>query len=407
MPIKVTCPNPICNRRLKLRDHLAGKNVRCPDCGGVVPVPAEGDELIGKELAHYQIISKIGSGGMAVVYRAKNLRLNKAVALKVLPPSVQSQDPAFVKHFAREAQSTAQLDHPNVVTVHYVGEEDDYHFIEMELVDGKALVDLLRDPDNISIAQATRITIEAAKALGAAHQKGIIHRDVKPDNIMLTTGGKVKVADFGLATLGGKGGERVLGGKVMGTPYYMSPEHCRGEETDARSDIYSLGATYFHMLTGEPPFYGERPDTVARMHVKAAIPSPQAVYEDIPDEIDEIVMVMMAKDPDDRYQSCDDLIEDLELAASNLAPAEDTGKIVAYDEDNDIDAVEPAPPSSAANAIAAAAAVLLVAAIAIIVFIWFNPERRKKPVTQAPRAVPQQDEPSTDEPDAPEPKAQP
>lgn len=380
MSIRVKCPNPECQRRLKLKDSLAGRKVKCPECNGVIHVPGDGsqpDEIIGKKIAHYQILAKVSEGGMGAVYRARNLRLNKIVALKMLPPALHQQNPAFVKHFIREAQSTAQLEHPNVVTVHYVGSEDNHHFIEMEYVDGKTLRDLLHDPDNISVAQATRITIEAAKALAAAHSKGITHRDVKPDNIMITPDGKVKVADFGLAGLGEEGADRIRAGKVLGTPYYMSPEHCRGLKTDARSDIYSLGATYFHMLTGAPPFHGERPETIVRLHVTAAVPSPQAVKEEVPDKVDRIVRKMMAKKPEERYASCADLIEALESASKALALSPGAGKITAEDRDDDV--VEVVSWVTVPNIIAALAAILLVAAIATLVFIFFNPDREQTP----------------------------
>ncbi|NOZ22195.1 MAG: serine/threonine protein kinase [Planctomycetes bacterium] len=431
MSIRITCPNPECERSLKLKDELAGKKIRCPDCHGAIRVPGRqdaDDELVGRRLAHYEIISKIGSGGMGAVYRARNLSLNKIVALKILPPSLPEEDPSFVKRFIREAQSTAQLDHPNVVTVHYVGSEDDYHFIEMEYVDGRPLRDLLRDPDNITIAQATRITMDAAKALASAHDKGIIHRDVTPDNILITTDGKVKVADFGLASMGDDE-ERVRKGKVFGTPYYMSPEHCRGLESDARSDIYSLGATYYHLLTGEPPYYGERPETIVRMHVKAAVPSPQAIYEDIPDEVDKIVMKMMAKDPDDRYQSCDELIDDLEDEALAVASEESTRSMVSGESgDDDVEVVRHSP---VANVFAGVAGALLAVLIAAAVFVYLNPfptpvrpksapqtapakppqaqaaESRPKPAAPAPEAKGPPATAKAEGPDKPEPKPKP
>ncbi|MEW6358185.1 MAG: protein kinase [Planctomycetota bacterium] len=392
MSIRITCPNPECGRRLKLRDDLAGKRVRCPECQGAIRVPGKesaADELVGKKLAHYEIISKIGEGGMGAVYQARNLSLNKIVALKVLPPSLQKEDPSFVKRFVREAQSTAQLDHPNVVTVHYVGREGDYHFIEMEYVDGKPLRELLRNPDNITVAQATRITVEAAKALASAHEKGIFHRDVTPDNILITTHGKVKVADFGLASLGDDE-ERVRKGKVFGTPYYMSPEHCRGLATDGRGDIYSLGATYYHMLTGQPPYYGERPEIVVRMHVKAPVPSPQAIRKEIPDEVDKIVGKMMAKNPDERYQSCDDLIGDLK--GETLAGDEITRRMVA--EEKGDDEVEVVLHSPLGNVLAGVAAVALVAILSALFIVIFDPFPHAAKPEAAPKAAPAQPEQS-------------
>ena len=324
MSIQVTCPNPECAKGLRLRDDLAGQKVKCPDCGGVIVVPGGTtvpDPLIGKSIAHYQILAKIGQGGMGSVYRARNLRLSKIVALKILPPSLTATDPAFVERFIREAQSTAQLDHPNVVTVHFVGSDAGHHFIEMQYVDGKTLAEILRDSERLSPSEATRIVIEAARALEAAHLKKIIHRDVKPDNIILTADGHVKVADFGLAALGSAGESAMAGGKVLGTPYFMSPEHCRGEATDARSDIYSLGATFYHALTGRPPFAGAPIQEVTKMQVSAILPRPREIVPDIPASVDDAVMRMLEKKPEKRYPSCTELIADLEKLHATLSPA--------------------------------------------------------------------------------------
>ena len=194
MSIQVTCPNPECARSLRLKDDLAGQKVKCPDCDGLIVVPggeAKPDALIGKRIAHYEILAKVGQGGMGAVYRARNVRLSKIVALKILPPALMAKDPSFVERFIREAQSTAQLEHPNVVTVHFVGSDAGRHFIEMQYVDGQTLAEILRDPENLSPSQATRIIADAARALEAAHAKGIVHRDIKPENIMLTVDGQV------------------------------------------------------------------------------------------------------------------------------------------------------------------------------------------------------------------------
>ncbi|NOZ21428.1 MAG: protein kinase [Planctomycetes bacterium] len=333
MSIPVTCPNPECARRLRLKDDLAGRKVKCPDCGGLIQVPggeSKPDPMIGKRIAHYQILAKLGQGGMGAVYRARNIRLSKIVALKVLPAWLKERDRTFVERFIREAQSTAQLEHPNVVAVHFVGSDAGHYFIEMQYVDGKTLAEILRDPENISVSQATRIITDAARALGAAHSKGIVHRDVKPENIMLTIDGQVKVADFGLASLGETGDATTSEGKILGTPYYMSPEHCRGEATDARSDIYALGATYYHALTGHPPFFGNPGQDVVKMQVTTPIPPPKAALPTLPEPVNRIVTKMLEKDPDKRYQTCADLVNELVKVQGLLSP--DSNMTAAFDE---------------------------------------------------------------------------
>ena len=308
-----------------LKDELAGKRVKCPRCGQILiesSSAAKVDPLVGKKLAHYQILEKIGEGGMGAVYKAQNLRLNKTVALKVVSLRLAEKDPALLERFVREAQSAAQLEHPNVVTVHYVGKEAGHFFIEMQFVEGNTARDLLDTPEQVSPMEATSIAIEAAKALSAAHAKGIVHRDIKPDNIMITMDGAIKVADFGLAGLAGEGEARTESGLILGTPHYMSPEQCRAATTDARSDIYSLGATYFHLLTGLPPFHGESRNNVVRLHTSGPVPAVQELRPDLPGELGRIVAKSMAKEPEERYQSCDELLPDLHAAAQLIADME-------------------------------------------------------------------------------------
>ncbi|MEW6358757.1 MAG: protein kinase [Planctomycetota bacterium] len=342
MSILATCPNPECGRKLRLKDDLAGRGVKCPDCGGIIEVPggeSKPDPMIGKRIAHYQILAKLGQGGMGAVYRARNLRLSKIVALKVLPAWLKEKDRTFVERFIREAQSSAQLDHPNVVAVHFVGSDAGHYFLEMQYVDGKTLAEILRDPENISASQATRIITDAARALGAAHTKGIVHRDVKPENIMLTVEGQVKVADFGLASLGDAGSTTTSAGKILGTPYYMSPEHCRGEATDARSDIYSLGATYYHTLTGKPPFFGAPGQEVVRMQVTAPIPPARDMLPTLPEPVNRVVMKMLEKNPGNRYQTCAELVADLERVQATLSP--DSSMTAEFDEVEEVHRVSP------------------------------------------------------------------
>jgi len=294
-----------------LKDELSGKRVKCPKCGQILAESnGKADPLIGKRLAHYLISSKIGVGGMGAVYKAQNLRLNKTVALKIISARLAKKDPTFLERFIGEAQSAAQLEHPNVVTVHYVGNEGGHHFIEMQYIEGNTVARLFNEPDPITPLEATQITIEAAKGLNAAHKKGIVHRDIKPDNIMITMEGEIKVADFGLAGVGDEGA-RTADGLVLGTPSYMSPEQCRGDAMDNRSDIYSLGATYFHMLASNPPYKGKSPKETVQLQIAGPVPSVREWLPDLPEEVEHVVAKMMAKDPAERYQTCDELLTDL------------------------------------------------------------------------------------------------
>jgi len=381
MSIRLMCPNPECGLRLKVKDELAGKKVKCPECGGIIAVPggeAQPDPLIGKQIAHYKILALVGEGGMASVYKARNLRLNKIVALKILPQSFVRENPAFADRFIREARSAAQLEHPNVVSVYFVGMEEGHYFIEMQFVDGPTVREIIRSQGKMDIAEATRIIIEAAKALAAAHEKGIIHRDVKPDNIMLSKDGSVKVADFGLAKLIDAEGEQFAQGRVIGTPFYMSPEQCQGKTTDARSDIYSLGATYFHMLAGRPPFTGEDKAAIIRKHVNDPLPSIRSLREDVPQEVENIINKMMAKNPDERYQNCAELIEDLQKVAATMAAP------VAVTEVPDEEAVEVVPETSGIWVFAATITIVLIVAGSAI---WILLREQKKRTAQPKPSV--------------------
>ncbi|MEW6358765.1 MAG: protein kinase, partial [Planctomycetota bacterium] len=323
MPVRFKCPNPKCDCDLTLKDEMSGKRVKCPRCGQILTETSDkssgkssdkssdnADPLIGKRLAHYLIVSKIGVGGMGAVYKAQNLRLNKTVALKIVAARLVKKDPSFLERFIREAQSAAQLEHPNVVTVHYVGNEGGHHFIEMQYIEGNTVARLFNEPDPITPLEATQITIEAAKGLAAAHKKGITHRDIKPENIMITREGDIKVADFGLAGVGDESA-RTADGLIMGTPSYMSPEQCRGDKMDKRSDIYSLGATYFHMLTNNPPYRGNTSKETIQLQINEPIPSVKELKPDLPVEVERVVTKMLAKDPAERYQTCDELLMDL------------------------------------------------------------------------------------------------
>jgi eukaryotic-like serine/threonine-protein kinase len=260
----------------------------------------------------YEIQRGIARGGMAQVYLARDQLLDRPVAIKVLFPEF-ARDPSFVERFRREAQAAANLNHPNIVGIYDWGQERGTYFIVMEYVEGRSLRDLIRAQGALPPAQVAEIGAEIAGALAFAHRSGVVHRDVKPGNVLMTAAGRVKVTDFGIArATQGNGGEALTQtGAVMGTATYFSPEQAQGLPVDGRSDVYSLGVVLFEMLTGEPPFSGDTPVAVAYKHVREAAPHPSDRVLDVPPDLDKIVVAAMEKDLDARYQSADDLRDDL------------------------------------------------------------------------------------------------
>jgi len=260
----------------------------------------------------YEIQRGIARGGMAQVYLARDQLLDRPVAIKVLFPEF-ARDPSFVERFRREAQAAANLNHPNIVGIYDWGQERGTYFIVMEYVEGRSLRDLIRSQGALPPAQVAEIGAEIAGALAFAHRSGVVHRDVKPGNVLMTAAGRVKVTDFGIAraTQGNTGEALTQTGAVMGTATYFSPEQAQGLPVDGRSDVYSLGVVLFEMLTGEPPFSGDTPVAVAYKHVREEAPRPSDRVLDVPPDLDQIVAAAMAKDLDVRYQSADDLRDDL------------------------------------------------------------------------------------------------
>ncbi|MGZ4690021.1 MAG: Stk1 family PASTA domain-containing Ser/Thr kinase [Acidimicrobiia bacterium] len=258
----------------------------------------------------YELVSEIAHGGMADVYLARDSKLSRPVALKVLSPEL-SRDPAFVERFRREAQSAAGLNHPNIVGIFDWGQEHGTSFIVMEYVDGQTLRDLIRHEGTIAPGQVADIGADIAAALAFAHKNGVVHRDVKPGNVLITTAGQVKVTDFGIARASGDNEGLTRTGAVMGTATYFSPEQAQGDPVDGRSDVYSLGIVLYEMATGSPPFTGDSPITVAYKHVRERVVPPSQKLASIPPELERVIMTCLAKDPPDRYLSADDLRADL------------------------------------------------------------------------------------------------
>ncbi len=280
-----------------------------------------------RHLPGYRIVGKLGKGAMATVYKAMQLSLNRAVAVKVLPAR-SSGDMDFVERFYKEGQAAAKLSHNNIVQAIDVGETPDgRHYFAMEYLDGRTLYEIMQPPPagegrNFSEAEALDITIQMADALAHAHRRGLIHRDVKPKNIILTPEGVAKLTDLGLARdVSDKQAAEGEAGKAYGTPYYISPEQIRGEiDIDHRADIYSLGATLYHLITGRPPFEGDSPSAVMHRHLKDPLTPPDHLNVALGAGISEVVEYSMAKNRNERYQTVEQMLEDLKLVLAGEPP---------------------------------------------------------------------------------------
>ncbi len=261
----------------------------------------------------YEIIDKVGSGGMADVYKARDQRLNRFVAIKVLKPEYSS-DKSFVNKFRAEAQSAAGLSHPNIVNVYDVGDDSGLHYIVMELVEGITLKRFIERKGKLEVKEAVGIGIQIAQGMEAAHDNRIIHRDIKPQNIIISRDGKVKVTDFGIAKATNS---NTITSNAMGSVHYLSPEQARGGYSDEKSDIYSLGVTLYEMLSGKVPFAGDNTVSVALLHIQGEAMPLRELDPEIPVSIDKIVQKCMQKRPERRYHSSSELIADLKRAISN------------------------------------------------------------------------------------------
>jgi len=331
----------LCGKKLKLVDFRIGEEFVCPFCQRKHilsnddkideepientyilvkrPTPTQSETSFlnpGDRLGAYKIVSKIGKGGMGVVYKAYDESLERDVAIKVISTELSSQK-EFIERFKREAKSAAALSHPNIIYIHSIGETNDKHYFTMEYVEGKSLEDVLEERSKIPLNEATNYIIQAATGLNAASKKGIIHRDIKPSNLLVTSAGLIKIADFGLAKLIRV--DKTLptltnSGITIGTPTYMAPEQAKGDEIDHRVDIYSLGSTFYHLVTGKTPFEGETPLKVMLKHITDPLVEPAKVNSEIPSVISQIICQMMAKDPAKRYQTYEELIDALEKA---------------------------------------------------------------------------------------------
>lgn len=271
-------------------------------------------DLTGKQFSNYKILNKLGSGGMATVYRAHELSLNRMVALKVLSPRL-SGDEQFIKRFHREAQAAAKLNHPNIVQIYSIGEEKGFHYFAMEFIKGETLSDIKKSENKLEPAHALEIIKQVAEALAEAHKAQLVHRDIKPSNIMITPEGQAKVTDFGIAYVAEAKTKLTQDGSIIGTPEYLSPEQCEGRKLDGRSDIYSLGVTLYEILTGKTPYEADTPVGMLMQIVQGKFPPMCEIAPGVPAAVCDVVDKMMQTKPGDRYA-------DMEKVKVALAEAE-------------------------------------------------------------------------------------
>lgn len=285
------------------------------------------DPLVGKRLGKYQIIDKVGVGGMGVVYRASQVTLGREVALKVMSRRLASKQ-NFIQSFEREAKIAARLQHPNIIGIHDFGHEADWYYFSMEFVDGENLLDMALRQGGLSVDECLDYGAQIAEALDHAHNQGILHKDIKPQNVMIDRENRVKLADMGLASMAGDepgGGENAEeSNSFMATPQYVAPEIIRRLDPDARSDVYSLAATLFHMLTGKPPYQAENVKELLKKHLSAPIPDPRELRSDVPEDMALFIMRGLAKEPAERVQTAREFADFL----NNLRKGKSAGSTV-------------------------------------------------------------------------------
>ena len=278
------------------------------------------DGMIGRELGPYRIVEQIGVGGMATVYKAYHAVMNRYVAVKVMPEQM-SQDEDFRRRFEREAKAVARLEHAHILPVHDYGEMEGRLYLVMRYIDAGTLKDRMA-AGPLDLAEVNRVIRQVGRALEYAHGMGVVHRDVKPSNVLVDAQGDCYLCDFGLAKMLEASVQFTATGVGVGTPAYMSPEQGQGEKVDARSDIYSLGVMLYEMVTGQVPYEAETPLAVVLKHITAPLPLPRKVKPDVPEEVERVILRALAKNPDDRFQAMEEMMAALDVAVSGAAVEE-------------------------------------------------------------------------------------
>lgn len=309
---------PYCRGIVAVENSDLGDEVQCGHCGDVVVVPSS-RVASGAVVNDFIVLEEIGKGGMGVVYLAYQISLDRSAALKVLHENF-ANNAEFVVGFIKEARAAAKLNHPHIVQAYAVGEDEGAFYFAMEYIDGETMKSILKKRGKIPVDEALMVIQQIAEALDYAWTEAkLIHRDIKPDNIMITKNGRAKLADLGLARVASDIDDSNED-EVMGTPQYISPEHLTGAPMDVGSDIYSLGATFYHMLSGRFPYEGKSATEIARQHLDAPVPNIRSIESSVPESVNAIIKRMMAKESVNRYQSAADLVEDIRLVRRGKDP---------------------------------------------------------------------------------------
>ncbi|HUT31847.1 MAG TPA: serine/threonine-protein kinase [Planctomycetota bacterium] len=340
-----------------------GEQITCPQCQASLALPGKAlpadrvDPLLGTRLGKYEIIELLGRGGMATVYGARQTSLDRPCAIKVLPAAL-ARDASFVARFQREARSAAAVMHPNIIQIYDVGEQSGFQYLAMELVEGESLADTLRRDGALPPGRAIACMKQVAAALAAAHAKDIVHRDIKPSNILVTPHGMVKVADFGLAKRMSSETGVTRTGQIVGTALYLPPEVALGQAADARSDLYSLGAAFYHLLSGRAPFEATSLAEMVLKHTEAEVAPLGDVAPGTPPALCHLIHRLLRKNPAERYESGEELLDALtrverQLEAAGPAPAPAVPDIApppAVGSEGGVPSIAPPPPAEPAPA---------------------------------------------------------